>query len=119
METLSALTTVSLEMNDHDNVHRWANTIIGDRTDQNYFMRLMVYGDRNDRVPYAVNATYTAYYSKAVVYQNTNKIRAAIENFEKALVCDEGCEASYYQLEALKRVEEANELDKKAQEEMI
>ena len=67
---------------------------------------------------YAVKAHYAAYYSKAVVYQNMGKIRASIKNFENALVCDQSCEASYYQLENLKRVEEANELDKKAKAEI-
>ena len=117
-ETLSALTTVSLELDDYDNVHRWANAIIGDRYDQNRFMYEMLYGEK-DSVLHAVKANYTAYYSKAVVYQKTGKFRAAIESFKDALVCDENCEASYYQLETLKRQEGAKELDRRAKQEQV
>lgn len=121
MGTLEALTTVSLELNNYENVHRWANTIIGDRSHQARFMYEMTYY-KEDSVLCAVKAKYTAYYAKAVVYQKMGKIRAAIENFQDALVCDGSCEGSYYQLESLKplkQVEEAYELEMKAQQGIV
>ena len=55
---------------------------------------------------YAKNAFWTAYYSHGAAFQKQGKFRAAIRNFENAMICDDGCHATYYQLEASKKAEE-------------
>ena len=55
---------------------------------------------------YAKNAFWTAYYSKGAAFLKQGKFKAAIRNFENAVLCDDGCHATYYQLEASKRAQE-------------
>ena len=90
-----------MELQDDEAVRHWVETILAIHhwfpEDEHHDIRTGVY--------YAVEAFYTAYYSKAVILQRRGQITAAILNFKVALMWDGGCHATYYQLENLKRQE--------------
>ena len=97
MDVLAKLITTCLQLGDCYTVCFWTSTL---NTHVPRFFR--EYRLDQTRVLYAVNAFYTAYYSKAVVSQKFGLLIEAIKNFERALLCDPGCHATYYQLAALK-----------------
>ena len=117
LEILSALTTVSLELEDYESVHRWAEVItdhepcfLYDFTDNDGFHRY--------RVEYLREAYHTACYCKAVAFSKIGRTRAAIRYFTDAMVCADGRdEATYWQLEFLKQVQDARDAERKAKEE--
>ena len=104
MDVLAKLITTCLQLSDYDAVHFWTSTL-------NIHVPRFLREYRHDkkRVLYAVDAFYTAYYCKAVVFQKLGQPIEAIQNFERALVCDPGCHATYYQLAALKESQECEE----------
>ena len=116
LDILSKITTISLELHDYESTRHWADTL---RCVETCFLERFTDVAYTDQLAYAKEAFYTAYYSKAVVYQKQGKINSAIENFENALICDGGCAATYYQLEALKRRRELRDSLRKAEEERV
>lgn len=100
LDILSKLTTASLELHDFESVQHWAAEILAVEP---YFLTNLTVTTCKDRMEYAREAFHTAYYSKAVVYQKQGNFRAAIQDFEDAFLCDGGCAATFYQLQALKR----------------
>lgn len=62
-------------------------------------------------------AYYTACYCKAVAFQRMGRTRAAIRYFTDALVCDDGCETTYWQLYFLTQIQDARNAMRKAEAE--
>ena len=112
-ETLIRLITLYLELDDHDNVHRYADMIL-DLSSGRFWKFQDVY--REDSLGYVYNrkAFYTAYYGKAVVFQKQAELRAALKYFENAWLCDDECEATYYQLQALRQIVGNKDKEQKA-----
>lgn len=108
-EVLSKLITTSLELNDSNNVHRYADDILATES-RCWWSYKDIY--RKDSDVYTRETFYTAYYSKAVAFQNDGKFDAAIRNFENAWLCDSRCEATYYQLRNLKQRKEVEEMER-------
>ena len=104
---VSKLIVVALELQDHESIHRWANLSIRKRFDLRdaYAYAWTVDENPGDAADYTNEAGHIAHYGKAVAFQKQGKITAAIGEFALALQCDEGCRATYYQLESLKRME--------------
>ena len=119
LDILSKITTASLELHDYGSVQKYAEDIMAVEPSFFTFLTADPSISRNPRpgfvpfkvrIQYAIEAFYTASYSKAVGYQKQGNIRAAIQEFEKALLCNSGCAATFYQLEELRRrCPEANE----------
>ena len=116
LDILSKITTASLELHDYGSVQKYAEEIIA--VEPSFFTILTVvplrrripgvypapgYVPEIVRIQYAKEAFYTASYCKAVAYQKQGNIRAAIQEFRNALLCDSGCVATFYQLEELRR----------------
>lgn len=90
-----------MELQDDDAVRHWVDTIHAlHHSHTDYWFYNFRYESNH-----ANEAFYTAYYSKAVMLQRQGKITAAIRNFEAARIFDRSCQATYYQLENLKRQE--------------
>ena len=100
-DVLVKLTIAAMELHDFDQVHRWAAEIF---SLEPMFIEAYTVDWCRDSVAWARDATYTAHYCKAVAHQKQGEIDGAIEQFEKALVCDDACHATYYQLDALRRI---------------
>ena len=95
-----------MELQDDEAVGRWVAVILALHEPPDLWDPYDDYDDHflpMSELYWAVEAFYTAYYSKAVILQRQGKITAAIQNFEAAMTCDGGCHATYYQLEKLKR----------------
>ena len=99
-EVLTKLTIASLELNDFDQVHRWAVEIFDLEPT---FLEAYTNDWWKDSVAWAREANYAANYCRAVALQKQGKIDDAIRYFQAALVCDSACHASYYQLDALRQ----------------
>ena len=102
-KTLIKLITVYLELDDHDKVHHYADMIL-DFNSGNWWSFQDVYRGDSIGYTYTRGAFYTAYYSKAFVFQKHGDFRAALKYFENAWRCDDECEATYYQLQALRQI---------------
>ena len=89
-----------MELRDDEAVRQWVDTIL----DLDYAYD-KVYSMVPSRYHGFKKAFHTAYYCKAVLLERQGKITAAIRNFRSALIYDDGCHATYYQLENLKRQE--------------
>ena len=119
MDILPKLTETSLELDDFDNVHRWADDIIALKP---HFLRDDTNPLFNGSTLYSANVFHLAYYCKAVAYQKEGRPNAgylAMRNFEHALACDGGSHATYYQLEALKETHKAKKLIREARDEKV
>ena len=102
MEVLSDLVNLSLEMNEYDNVHRWADRIIAAEPNYLYFCQHPGCG-YDDILERSGMACYIAYYGKAFACFKQGDHAAAIRNFKNASICDSSCHATYYLLAELKR----------------
>ena len=101
MDILKKLTIAALELHDFDHVHQWADKIFCLEPN---FLEAYTNGWCKDTVDWATEAMYAAYYCSAVALQRQGNIDSAISDFEQALVCDDACHATYYQLHALRQV---------------
>ena len=116
MGVLSDLTTLCLEVNDFENVHRWADALLASEPDY------LWYGQRPGYDYIAARsgkACHTAYYSKAFAFQKQGDLNAAIQKFTNASLCDSSCHATYYQLEALKLSEDRKEMVQETNEKKL
>ena len=97
---VSKLIVLVLELHDHEAVHRWADLSI----EKQFPAWLDAYSGyyKTDVADYRDEIGYIAHYGKAVTFQKQGKTTAAILEFERALECDGGCHATYYQLGSLK-----------------
>ena len=68
---------------------------------------------------HAKNAFWTAYYCEGAAFQKQGNFKAAIRNFESAMLCNDCCHASYYQLEASRKADELETLKQKAAKEQL
>ena len=106
LEILSSLVSLSLEINEYDDVHRWADMIIASEPDHLYYCQRPGF---DAEVWRAGKACYTAYYGKAFASLKQGNPILAIENFINASLCNSRCDATYYLLENLKRAEDWKE----------
>lgn len=119
IDILTKLAQTCLELSDFQNTHRWADALLALEPD---FLSDYTYPHYRDGVAYAADAFHVAYYCKAVAYQKEGGPNAgylAMRSFERALVCDGGCHAAYYQLEALREVQEAKKVVREARDEKL
>ena len=112
-DILSKLIEWYLEHHDYENVHRWATELIG--FERSLSLDTPCY--RSDGENFVMQGLYDAYYSKGVAFQKQDKTTAAIFNLGIALSHNPGCHATYYQLEALREIEELNDTRRRIDEE--
>ena len=99
-DILVKLTIAAVELHDFDQVHRWAAAIF---SLEPMFIEAYTVDWCRDSVAWVRETTYTAHYCRAVALQKQGEIDGASQHFEKALVCDDACHATYYQLDNLRR----------------
>ena len=100
----SRLAAVSLKLGFCQDAHRWADAVI--EKEQLWLYR---HGDERHcdyRELYLVEAVRLAYFTKAILFEKSDKIDAAVEYMSIAQSIDEGCGTTYYRLVALKKVQE-------------
>ena len=121
VDVLSRLTIIALEFGNYSDVHRWAANIHACIPIFLILFQGTTWSDGESResVMYAKNAFWTAYYCKGVALQKQGNYKAAIRNFENAVLCDDGCHATYYQLEATKKAEKLETLKQEAAKEKL
>lgn len=105
---LMKLTIAALELHDFDQVHRWTAEIFALEPN---FLEAYIIDWYKDTVEWVREANYTAHYCGAVALRKQGKIDGAIRHFKKALMCDDGCHATYYQLEESKRIKASEVLE--------
>ena len=116
MGILTDLIILSLEINEYDSVHRWADRIIASKPDYLKYCQDPRYGYM---VAGAGKACFTAYYGKGFASLKQGNHTAAIQHLTNASLCDSSCHATYYLLKDLKRTEDFKELAQISEEERL
>lgn len=92
---MSSLAVVSLKLELYHGACDWAGEIF--EADRKYWL----YHDLAEETRYKNRRFYTAYWAKGVALEKLGKIDEAIDNLERAEVCDPTCEDTRRRLAAL------------------
>ena len=97
-ELLVKIITVSRELQDFENVHKWGNQTISFESECRSTLRL-----KKEWEVEINKALYIAHYSKAFAFQHHGKIQRAIRHYENALTYNPQCYTTPGQLQVLKQ----------------
>ena len=97
-ELLAKITSVSRELQDFENVHKWGNQTINLESECGRTLRLEKEWDVEIN-----KALYTAHYSKAFAFQQHGRIHRAIRHYETALKYNPECYTTAGQLHVLRQ----------------